>query len=56
MRIGLTGRPWSWSDVVAERRFPARIVTPEGWMKVYRREWITPAVGRNRLHDLQHAF
>jgi hypothetical protein len=56
MRLQLTGRPWSWRDVVAERRFPGRIFMPEGWMKVYRREWITPAVGRNLPHDLQHAF
>ena len=25
MRIGLTDRPWSWRDVLAERRFPTRI-------------------------------
>jgi hypothetical protein len=25
MRLGLTERPWRWSDVLAERRFPTRI-------------------------------
>ena len=56
MRLGLTARAWSWRDVVSERRFPGRISMPQGWIKVYRREWITPAVGRNLLHTLQHAF
>jgi hypothetical protein len=56
MRRGLTRRPWSWNDVVSRRRFPGRIRMPEGWMKVYRRGWITPAVGRNQFHDLRHAF
>ena len=56
MRLGLAARPWSWRDVLSRRRFPGRISMPEGWMKVYRRGWITPAVGRNLPHNLQHAF
>ncbi|MCP3979260.1 MAG: hypothetical protein GY716_08030 [bacterium] len=56
MRVGLTRAPWSWTDVLAKRRFPWRISMPEGWMKIYRRRWITPAVGRNQRHDLKHAF
>jgi hypothetical protein len=56
MRLGITQRPWSWRDVFAGRLFPGRVVPPKGWMKIYRREWITPAVGRNTRHDLQHAF
>ena len=56
MRVGLTARRWSWGDVLSRRRFPGRIVLPEGWSKIYRRGWITPAVGRNVLHDLRHAF
>jgi hypothetical protein len=56
MRRGVTRRPWSWNDVVSQRRFPGRLPMPEGWMKVYRRGWITPAVGRNQAHDLRHAF
>ena len=56
MRLGLTDRVWSWSDVLSQRRFPGRIAMPAGWMKVYRRGWITPAVGRNVAHDLRHAF
>jgi hypothetical protein len=56
MRIGVTGRPFGWRDVFARRLFPGRITLPEGWMRIYRREWITPAVGRNLLHDLAQAF
>jgi len=56
MRLGLAARPWSWRDVLSRRRFPGRISMPEGWMKVYRRGWITPAVGRNLPHNLRHAF
>jgi hypothetical protein len=56
MRVGLTSRPWSWTDVLSRRRFPHRIRLPEGWMKIYRRAWITPAVGHNQAHDLKYAF
>ena len=56
MRLGLTDRPWSWRDVLSRRRFPGRIRMPAGWMKVYRRGWITPAVGRNLPHTLRLAF
>jgi hypothetical protein len=54
MRLGLTSRPWSWRDIFARRLFPRRIRVPESWMRIYRREWITPAVGRNVCHDLRH--
>jgi len=56
MRLGLTDRPWSWRDAFARRLFPRRIAVPRSWMKIYRREWITPAVGYNTVHDLAHAF
>jgi len=56
MRQRLTHRPWGWRDVFARRLFPGRVAVPPSWMRIYRREWITPAVGRNALHDLQHAF
>jgi hypothetical protein len=56
MRLGVTDRAWSWRDVLSHRRFPGRLTLPEGWMKVYRRGWITPAVGRNAPHALRHAF
>jgi hypothetical protein len=56
MRLALTDRPWSWSEVLSHRRFPARLRMPEGWMTIYRRGWISPAVGRNLPHDLRLAF
>jgi len=56
MRLGLTDRPWRWRDIFARRLFPERLRLPSGWQRVYRREWITPAVGRNVRHILAHAF
>jgi len=56
MRLGLVPRPLSWSQVFSERLFPGRIRLPEGWMKIYRRGWSTPAVGRNLPHACVHAF
>ena len=56
MRLGLTARPWMWRDVFARRLFPGRIRLSESWMRIYRRAWITPAVGRNVRHELRHAF
>ena len=56
MRLGLVHRPLEWSQVFSGRLFPGRIRLPRGWMKVYRRGWITPAVGRNLPHALVQAF
>jgi len=56
MRLGLVPRPLEWREVFSQRLFPGRIRLPRGWMKVYRRRWITPAVGRNLSHALVHAF
>ena len=54
--VGVASRSWSWGDVLARRRFPDRIRLPQGWRKIYRRGWITPAVGRNCAHELRHAL
>jgi len=56
MRLGLTEAPLSWRDVFAKRLFPGRIHLPEGWARIYRRDWTTPAVGRNTRHRLVHAY
>jgi hypothetical protein len=56
MRLGLVPRTLEWSHVFSQRLFPGRIRLPRGWMKIYRRGWITPAVGRNLPHALAHAF
>ena len=56
MQLGLAVEPLSWVQVFARRLFPGRVVAPEGWGMVYRREWITPVIGRNRAHQLVNAF
>ena len=56
MRLGLVPRPLEWSQVFSRRLVPGRIRLPQGWMKVYRRGWITPAVGRNLPHAPVQAF
>ena len=56
MRLDLVPRPMDWSQVFSQRLFPGRLRLPPGWMKVYRRGWITPAVGRNLPHASVHAF
>jgi len=56
MRVGLTSQPLGWSEVFSRRLFPGRTCLPDGWMKVYRRGWITPEVGRNLPHALAQAF
>jgi len=56
MRLGLVPRPLEWSQVFSRRLFPKRIGLPRGWMKIYRRGWITPAVGRNLPHALVQAY
>lgn len=56
MWLGLTPRPWSWSRVLAQRLFVDRLRLPRGWMKLYRRDWITPALGKNSRHQLKYAF
>ena len=56
MAIGLTRAPWSWARVLAQRLFPSRVRVPESWMQIYRRQIITPQVGRNVEHTLAQAF
>jgi hypothetical protein len=56
MRVGLTTEQWSWERVLALRLFPSRIQMPPGWMKVYRREWLTTSIGPNTLHRLKYAY
>ncbi len=56
VRLGLTDAPWSWSRLLGRRLFPTRTRVPEPWMRIYRREILTPEVGPNRIHALAHAF
>jgi hypothetical protein len=56
MQAGLTTEQWSWERALACRLFPGRIPLPPGWMKVYRREWLTHSIGPNTVHRLKYAF
>lgn len=42
MRLGLTDRPWSWRDVLGERRFPTRIRLGESAERVFLRTMRDP--------------
>jgi len=53
MWVGLADEAWSWSRVLARRLFPGRVLVPEPWKKVYRRDWDTGA--RFTRHRLKHA-
>jgi transposase-like protein len=56
MERGLTGAPWSWGKVLAQRLFPTRATLPAAWKELYERSWNTPAVGNNRRHALARAY
>jgi hypothetical protein len=42
MRLGVTRRPWTWRDVLSERRFPTRIPLGETASRVYKRTMRDP--------------
>jgi hypothetical protein len=42
MRLGLTGRPWGWDDVLAERRFPTRTRLSRSAARVFGRTMPDP--------------
>ena len=56
MLLGLAHTPWTWQRVLGKRLFPAHLSLPEGWLRLYCREWITPELGNNSRHTLRHAF
>jgi transposase-like protein len=56
MRLGLTDRPWTWRQVLGKRRFVERQRLPREWLRVYRRELATVAIGRSRPHRLANAY
>jgi len=56
MLLGLTEEPWSWSRVLGRRLFPSHHPLPASWAKLYRRDWVTPELGRNARHALIQAF
>jgi hypothetical protein len=56
MRLALACGPWTWSRILTRRLFPWRERIPPGWEEVYRREIVTPQVGRNLRHELRNAY
>jgi hypothetical protein len=56
MHLGLTDSRWTWKMVFATRLFPGRLNLPDYLMEIYRRDWVTPAVGNNTRHQLKNAF
>jgi len=56
MRLGLTARPWRWRELLARRLFPAGEGLQGVVLELYRREWTTPVLPRNRRHDLKLAY
>jgi hypothetical protein len=55
MVLGLAKRPRTWRQVLSRRLFPRRVRMPAGWERIYRRDLVTPSVGRNQRHRLVHA-
>jgi transposase-like protein len=55
-RLGLTGGPWSWTELLHRRLFFRRQPMPELWQTLYRRMWETPVLGSNSIHDAKYAF
>ena len=56
MEIGLTDRFWDWKQALSRRLFPWRLKLSEMERKLYAMKMDTPAVGKNRHHDLVNAY
>jgi hypothetical protein len=56
MELRLTPEPWNWKRLLGQRLFPSRLPIPTAWKRIYRREWITPAIGVNSRHTLKRAY
>ncbi len=56
MVLGLARRPRRWEQVLARRLFPHRVGLAGSWKKVYRRDLVSPSVGRNHRHRLRNAY
>jgi len=55
MLKGMLDRVLRVEDVLRERLFRTRIGLPKRWAQYYERSVITPALGRNRRHELKYA-
>jgi hypothetical protein len=56
MVLGLAKRPRRWEQVLERRLFPHRVGLSGSWEKIYRRDLVTPSVGRNHRHRLIQAY
>jgi transposase-like protein len=56
MTLGMTDRPWSWAQVLAERLHPQRVKAGSRVMEFYRRGLVTPALRNEARHALSRAF
>jgi len=54
MLAGVTDRPWTWQRVLSRRIFPAREAVGGAWKAIYRRDWVTPALGTNARHRVKY--
>lgn len=56
IRLGLTDRRWTWSEVLAHRLFPDRIGITGVDRVLHDRRWTTPVLGSNTRHRLKLAY
>ena len=56
MQVGIARERWRWRWIFSHRLFPERVGLTNSWQTIYRRELITPAVGRNLPHRLVNAY
>jgi transposase-like protein len=55
MHRGLTDRPWTWAQVLAQRLHPGRVDPGPQVMAHYRRDLLTPSLPNERRHTLVRA-
>jgi transposase-like protein len=53
---GLVTKRLQFRQIFGKRLFSTRIALPDRWAQYYRRTIVTPALGRNRKHELRYAF
>lgn len=56
MRLGLCDRRWKAEELLAQRRFPARVTLPERWARYYWRQVTTRMIPRGSQHQARYAF
>lgn len=56
MLKGLVDRLLTPFDVLKDRIFRTRVKLSEVWGKYYDRDVVTPALGKNRRHELSYAY